>query len=259
MATAFLAEIKSNVIATAIYEELSRFFGEFLDVEQNDIPDSKWTLDIDQTATPPEFRRATVRVAKTSGDVVASLVHEMLHLRLLARGYPIDHGVQMLDKRRLEAGAVQLYGTISNLIHQEIILADFLAAVGRRDQSVRFDTQPVEVCSMIQDAIKNGEDPWLFRPFYYASYLSVWITSRHLERQDIARMAESIIASGTDYYPSLIKDAQWIRDWIESGKYKDPLRYADTYAELITTLGLPQVSWMRLRRGAAKRVHVDQL
>jgi hypothetical protein len=178
-----------------------------------------------------------------AGNVVASIAHELLHLRMAMAGFPVQTAPDPLAKN--PKAQKQIMRIHDNLGHA-FFFHEFMR-LGFRSTEFVVDwdakNNPSEEKAAAHEHLRLGQ------PYVRGAWLAWYLIEIIWKRLGLPDVADEVLKAGRELFPSRMNaDAEWVEDWFARAQFRDPYRYAPAVNALLNQFGLPIPNMHRLHR-----------
>ncbi len=229
---------------------VSTFYGGSLEyLESRIFPSS--TYHIKLVHHPLSLSGVIVRLKLGTDRTIESLGHELLHIALPMRGYPMPETAFVPDCLvPYSLHLMRMQSIASNLIEHELIYEDFLhlgfscsAFISELPKPPDYET--VSLAALYSSHVEAVEFPW-----WCLEYLRHWLSARHGLGTTMDLYADRALFWGSRIYPALKEAALRLRAMIESGEMMERESYPGYANRLLRTMKLPEYSnWVTMMAG----------
>ncbi|MDR4485791.1 MAG: hypothetical protein R3B95_21825, partial [Nitrospirales bacterium] len=227
---AILSKLHGNLLAQKLATEVYKFYGGFLTyAESQDALSSKFRFDI-QHEPIISLKAASILLRVNNGREAEALAHELLHLQLPIRGFPLIEGAEIPDDMTEEAAEVFMdqYPKIQNLIHHELNIASF-KTLGylKRHFLCGFCPPPVDYKAKVLNPLPHIINAPQDFSWWCLEYFRHWIAFRQGQGHKVENHANDALQWGSEQYPTLKQAAEGMMDWVKIGEFKNLGQYVD--------------------------------
>jgi hypothetical protein len=171
---------------------------------------------------------AMVTIQLAGANVSAAITHELLHIQMAIRGFPI-FVKPVTDDPFVHQVAMQAFVFVYNQVGHAIFLDEFLAHGFSLSQLIHDPDLPAELeqsIQMVAEELKiHPESLVYYKGQWNKYYFGVYLSCRLGFRDD--GLANKVEAAGRKLFgESASEDATWIRDWFGRGDFRSPEKYA---------------------------------
>ncbi|HBP89778.1 MAG TPA: hypothetical protein PKK23_17620 [Nitrospirales bacterium] len=254
---AILSRVRENHLAQKLAKEIFEFYGEFLTYsESTETLTSEFCFDIQhEPFILLEGARIVLKI--DGGREAEALAHELLHLQLPIRGFPLIEGAEIPDGMTEEAAEVFMdrYIKLQNLIHHELNIANF-KELGYLKRHFLCGFSPPQVD---YKALVNAPQEF---SWWCLEFFRHWITLRHGQSLNVGMHANDALQWGSEQHPILKQAAEGMMEWVKFGEFKNSGHYVKQVNNLLEIMKIPKVTqWAflecpNLQRPIAKRMIV---
>lgn len=166
----------------------------------------------------------------------AALMHECLHVKMMMDGFPVILKVG----RTPEAKAV-LY----NLICHVIFFDEFLS-FGFDQAEFVYDSNGLEDVNNVWselESIQWDPDEERLRRAHWNAQLITHLIAR---RSGFSNQFIEVLKIGRINLPTMEQDAEWIRNWLDRGDFKNPQKFSAAANELFNAIGYDSAGFARV-------------
>lgn len=240
----FIDKLLENVPdGKSLLAEVRDFYGPALSIVRHDEDDGVSHFHIDVGAGSLQFRGATIELNTTSSRAKAGAMHELFHLHLPIKGFPVLDGFkanQDIDESLIEKIS-EAINSVMNVTQHYVFLEEFLAAGFPLSDflapSKNFFDYEAEARKKDKFIIPPGSDWWL-ASWWLVEYFSAQSGIPHgvVAAEDKTR---HIMKYGMRVIPSLKSSAASIQRLLETKSFSSPQGYAEFVAQLWGLLKFP--------------------
>jgi hypothetical protein len=233
-------------LATALVDEVASFYRDALTVRRSSATDdlSGYGILVDQEKL--EFHGVFFNLNTTTDRVPAAACHELLHLRLRSRGFPL---IRSLDLDTVQqAIPADVFGatanTIQNVIDHDIFKDDFVAMGFPIEQFLaKSNDNPDYEIEAKNSRFKATPSQLQFTYWMWWSreYL---IQFAGIEQgvKNSESLAEAVEQWGTQVLPGFRQTIILIRQWLKTGRHRQVESYPAALRNLFDIMQIPPIS-----------------
>lgn len=232
-----------------LYEEVKEFYGDGLIIRDQDplATSSRYQLNLTQEALP-KFISAEVMLVRESGREESSLAHELLHLALLARGFPSITAIGIPSTNSAHKAVIMHnMEVLFNMLDHETFLDEYLSFGLERDKFIRdrttsdLDVDEAALVKIIEaKGFQAARLSWGM--FYITEYLADQFGPDLSRSKDVAAMMAKHLVSGAE-------DVQMLNKWIAARTYTNPETRKKSVEQLFKALSDAIPVYKKVRRG----------
>lgn len=199
------------------------------------------------------YSGVTVCFPTDVGNPAAQLTHELLHLSLVASGFPYLYAYGKCDRMMFDTALFWTW-RLTNAIHHTLFYDDYLAMGFDPSEFAIEGAQAPNldgVVETIHGRRARGEPVDHLQAFYYSAYAESWFqlyqhetSAKHAHHANVERVAR-------ESFPTADDDLRRIRDWFVAGAHRTADTHAAAYAELLRLVRLPPGWFYRLSHDLA--------
>jgi hypothetical protein len=243
-----LAVLENGGSATKpLARQIHDFYGDHLLYEpREDWDSSKFEIDL----TPERstiLESAKVKLKTGTDRMTEALTHELLHLELPPRGFPVGHSLNVPD--HLDAHAktfIEMIGAVTNLVQHQIFFSRFVE-LGYRSEFFLGQSTPAPDYERLASAPNKQYIPEIGFPWFCLEFLRHWICIRHTNEPGLDASAQAALTTGSLLEQDLPLTVQRMQEWVERGRFKKPDQYANQFNNLLDLMRIPRFNgWISL-------------
>jgi hypothetical protein len=241
-------------LAQQLSREVSGYYGDYLIyTESRNFASTIFTVRLQHQ--PIALKAAEIQLQSETERVAEALAHELLHLRLFIRGYPLGEIVQVPFPFVQYAGDfIGMCHWVLNVVQHEMNYRSFIALGFHQSHFLVRSHEVIDYRMRLRPEFQNGFPPQVDFPRWCIDYLRYFFTARHGGDGDSLDQARDVLAWGSRLYPQLRTVAAEIRTWFERSAFKDPSQYPSRVNSLLELMGIPQFTrWARLECSESKK------
>ncbi len=245
--------------AKKIAEDVTSFYGDYICYYENiNFPSSHYEIELSHE--PLFFKKASIQLQLCSHRIAEALCHELLHLHLRMRGYPIGERISIPDELDQYAKRIiKSYSKINNLIEHEINIDMFLELGFNKSDFLGYHSSAPNYQNLALKALPTeGYISEIGFSWWCLEFFRHWISSRHGVGEEASRDAQNALYWGSRVHPELTQATSKIRNLIESGKIKRKGEYSEHVNTLLELMRIPKYTgWAVLvNQGKGKPVAI---
>lgn len=204
------------------------------------------------TVYPPDNSDTIqIKLGVTSDHVAESLVHELLHCKLLMNRFPylllgLPKGTTYETLRR--------YYNFFNIVCHELMMRPF-TELGLQSQKFVAYTPPIAE----EDLIANVNDSTADLPFWCLQWMGDWQNAKVIGDPSYLYWVDEPQQRVVHKYPQLRQTIEEIQSWLGRCDYHRPESFEEAFNELMSLIGMKPVAsdqWVRLNRGVQRPIRV---
>ena len=246
---------KAQIFAT----EVCDFYGDYLQYHESALIDSSYYR-IDLHHDPVGLKSVRIELQLGTPRIDEALMHELLHLSIRMRGYPIGEKFSIPHELAEYAGTIiDFYPRIGNLLEHELIIEAFLN-FGFEKKNFLSCLSPApdyqEVASTVLPSLKEqiGFSWWCLEYFRH------WISIRHWVGDKAQICADNALYWGSKVHPEIKVIAPKIRGLLESGALTDIKNHHRHVNTLLTLMRIPVFTdWATIQLSSEGRPVANRL
>lgn len=241
-----LSKLYGNPLAQGLVKKVYKFYGNFLNYsESQDALTSKYSFDF-QHEPSIFFESAHILLKLNTGREPEALTHELLHLDIPIRGYPLIEGTnsdeisdEILNKYS------DFYPKVENLIHHELNIESFKEIGYARKHFLGSLSSPNrDYKSMALNPLPEKLYDYEFGfSWWCLEYFRHWISIRHGNSLEVKKYAEDALHWGCQIHPKLGHAVEDMMNWVKIGEYKNPDRYPYQINTLMEIMKVPKITF----------------
>lgn len=229
-----------------LLDEVRNFYGSSLRLERLGNPSAASHFSIDPGGETRGFRSARIYLNTATSRVKAAAVHELLHLCLPARGFPVlnsftsTHAIDLALWSRYVPAFVD---KTLNVVQHDVFVDEFVAAglpisefLGPRTDHREYGKEARQSIGKFLPPDRAWQ-PWSWWSF---EYLNNHISIGHGD-DSAKRLAKSTAKWGDRLLSGFSSKALEIETWVTRRRHQCVATYPDSMRELFQILGLPIV------------------
>lgn len=258
-----MSKLSQNPAAQKLTNKIYEFYGTFLNyAESQEALSSKFSFDL-QHEPSISFKSAYILLQLNTGRESEALTHELLHLDIPIRGYPLIEGTNSDDfTDEILSKYSDLYPEVENLIHHELNIESFKKIGYAKKHFLGSVTPPRgDYKAMVLNPLpeRSYDNAYGFS-WWCLEYFRHWISIRHGKALEAKSYVEDALHWGFQMHPELQNAAKEMRNWVKIGEYKNPDRYPYQINALMEIMNVPKVTFFAYlenaepQKPAAKRL-----
>jgi hypothetical protein len=231
--------------AIRLLDEVVAFYGETLMVRRAQVGDDSSGYGIAVDAPNLKYDHAYLNLNTSTNRVPAAACHELLHLRLAARGLPKVRTLELQPEQAVDTGFINAaVNTVINAVEHNIFKDDFVS-MGFPIESFLAKTGYVpDYENEAKNFPSNGRPPqllffdwvWWSRE-YISNYFGI---GQGVENAEF--LADSAEKWGTVVLPGFRQTVVLIRQWARIGLYQLAAKYPEAIRQLFEIIHMPPIS-----------------
>ena len=235
--------------AHSLVDKVVNFYGDYLQYEEKiDTASSHYNIKLEHE--PISLKFASIRLNINTERVPEALCHELLHLYVPIRGYPIGEQINIPDNLVPYAEKIlSYYPKITNLVEHEINIDMFQDLGFKKDSYLGHPSPASDYQQIASEFLSSGNHiKEIGFSWWCLEYFRHWVSTRHGFGKEAIRDANNALDWGSQVHPELIHATEQIRTMIECGKIKDKKEYPDQINTLLELMRLPKfIGWAILQ------------
>ena len=233
-------------LATALADQVASFYRDALTVRRSSATDdiSGYGISVDQEKL--EFHGAFINLNTTTDRVPAAACHELLHLRLRSRGFPLIRSLDLDTVQRAIPADVFIAtaNTIQNVIDHDIFKDDFVAMGFPIEQFLAKPTSYPDYELEAKNSRFNATPLRLQFTYWMWWSREYFIQYAGIEQgvENSESLAQAVEKCGSEVLPGFRQTIVLIRQWLKSGRHRQAESYPAALRNLFDIMQIPSIS-----------------
>ena len=228
--------------------DICDFYGDYLQYFENSGVDSSH-YQIKLQHEPIALQCAFIELQLDTPRMAEALMHELLHLCIRMRGYPIGEKFSIPYQLTHYAGTIiDFYPRFGNLLEHELIIESFVG-FGFEKKNFLSCLSPAPDYQELAFTVPSLKEQIGFA-WWCLEYFRHWISTRHWVGDEAYIYADRALFWGSKVHPEMRIIAQKIREFIESGALTDSKNHHHHVNALLKLMRIPIFAeWVTIQPG----------
>lgn len=245
-------------VAVSLLDEVTAFYGETLTVRRAKDSDDLSGYGIAVDAPNLKYDHAYLNLNTSTNRVPAAACHELLHLRLAARGFPKIRTLELQPEQAVDPGFFNAaVNTVTNAVDHNIFKDDFIS-MGFPIESFLAKTGRLPD---YENEAKNSSPKGTPAQLLFFDW--IWWSREYISNyfgigqgvEDAETLTDSVEKWGTVVLPEFRQTVILIRQWARNGLYRQAASYPAAIRQLFEIIQMPPISSFY----SLKRDHTGQI
>lgn len=217
--------------------EICDFYGDYLQYCENSGVDSSH-YQIKLQHKPIALQCACIELQLDTPRTTEALMHELLHLSIRMRGYPIGEKFSIpYDLAEYAGTIIDFYPRIGNLLEHELIIESFLQLEFEKKNFLSC-LSPAPDYQELTSTVPSLKEQIGFA-WWCLEYFRHWVSTRHWVGDEAQIGADNALYWGSKVHPEIKVIAPKIRGLVESGALQDNKQHHLHVNALLTLMRIP--------------------
>ena len=244
--------------AQMLAAEICDFYGDYLQYyESSALESSQYQIKLQHE--PIALQYARIELQLYTPRMAEALMHELLHLSIRMRGYPIGEKFSIPYELAEYAGTIiDFYPRIGNLLEHELIIEPFVG-FGFEKRNFLSCLSPAPDYQELASTVPSLKEQ-IGLAWWCLEYFRHWISTRHWVGDEAYIYADSALFWGSKVHPEMRIIAQKIREFIESGALTDIKNHHLHVNTLLTLMRIPVFTdWVSIQTSSDGKAVANRL
>jgi hypothetical protein len=231
--------------AISLLDEVTGFYGEALTIRRAQVGNDPSGYEIAVDAPNLRYGHAYLNLNTSTNRVPAAACHELLHLRLAARGFAKVRTLELQPEQAVDTGFFNAaVNTVINAVDHNIFKDDFVSMGFPIESFLAKTGSATDYENEAKNSPPNGTPPQLL--FFDWVWWSREYISNYFGIDQGVENAESLTDSvekwGTVVLPGFRQTVVLIRQWARNGLYQQAAKYPESIRQLFEIMHMPPIS-----------------
>ncbi|MGD0766720.1 MAG: hypothetical protein ABSB42_00695 [Tepidisphaeraceae bacterium] len=242
--------LSPNPPTIAILDRITRHFGSRLEFYFQESTKQESSVRFRRASAQDELERIIVTIHTQP----PAIIHECLHVKLAADGFPLLLGKKPTGpKAQFEFDSAR---SLENVLSHAVFLDQFLSfGFGRFDfaTDVQKSENLPEFEKMIDGVLQNG----LLTPIARGLWNRIYFEQLIADRMGMPNKRNGFLSLGRKRFPGMDADADWLSTWFDRGDFRNAVLFPSAVNQMLERIGLASVKWSRIEPVAGRLLLVD--
>jgi hypothetical protein len=232
--------------------EICDFYGDYLQYHESSALESSH-YQIKLQHEPIALQYARVGLQLDTPRMAEALMHELLHLSIRMRGYPIGEKFSIPYQLTHYAGTIiDFYPRFGNLLEHELTLDTFLQLEFEKKNFLGYLSPAPDYQKLVSMTLPSlGYNEQIGFSWWCLEYFRHWVSTRHWVGDEAYIYGDSALFWGSKVHPEMRIIAQKIREFIESGALTEIKNHHHHVNTLLTLMRIPVFTeWVTIQPGS---------
>jgi hypothetical protein len=252
---------RDHTSAISLLDEVTAFYGQTLMLRRAQVGDDLSGYGIAVDAPNLKYDHAYLNLNTSTNRVPAAACHELLHLRLAARGFPKVRTLELQPEQAVDTGFFNAaVNTVINAVDHNIFKDDFVS------MGFPIETFLAKTGSVMDYEIEAKNSPPNGTPPQLLFFDWVWWSREYISNyfgigqgvENAESLTDSVEKWGSVVLPGFRRTVVLIRQWARNGLYQQATKYPESIRQLFEIIHMPPISsFYFLKRDQAGQIIVE--